>query len=146
MTLVKFNERKDTGMLSPVFNDIFENFFNDAFISDRMVSRIPAVNILETEGHYHIELAAPGLKKEDFKLDLNRNMLTISVEKQNEQMDNDKKYNKREYTYTSFVRSFTLPDSIDDANIEAQYTDGILKINVAKSKEATTPSRQIKIK
>ncbi|MDB5029989.1 Hsp20/alpha crystallin family protein [Mucilaginibacter sp.] len=146
MTLVKFNERKDTGMLSPVFNDIFENFFNDAFVSDRMVSRVPAVNISETERHYHIELAAPGLKKEDFKLDLNRNMLTISAEKQNEQVDNDKKYNKREYIYTSFVRSFTLPDSVDDANIEAQYTDGILRINVAKRKEATTPSRQIKIK
>jgi HSP20 family protein len=146
MTLVKFNERKDTGLLSPVFNDIFENFFNESFVSDRMVSRVPAVNISETEGHYHIELAAPGLKKEDFKLNLDRNMLTISAEKQMEQTENDKKYNKREYSYTSFVRSFTLPDSADDAHIEAEYTDGVLKINVAKKEEAKMASRQIEIK
>lgn len=146
MTLVKFNERKDSGLLSPVFNDIFENFFNDAFVSDRMVSRVPAVNISETDGHYHIELAAPGLKKEDFKLNLDRNVLTISAEKQNEQTENDKKYNKREYSYSSFVRSFTLPDSADDGNIEAEYTDGVLKINVAKREEAKMASRQIKIK
>jgi HSP20 family protein len=146
MTLVKFNERKDSGLLSPVFNDIFENFFNDAFVSDRMVSRVPAVNISETDGHYHIELAAPGLKKEDFKLNLDRNVLTISAEKQTEQTENDKKYNKREYSYSSFVRSFTLPDSADDGNIEAEYTDGVLKINVAKREEAKMASRQIAIK
>ncbi len=146
MTLVKFNERKDSGLLSPVFNDIFENFFNDAFVSDRMVSRVPAVNISETDGHYHIELAAPGLKKKDFKLNLDRNVLTISAEKQSEQTENDKKYNKREYSYSSFVRSFTLPDSADDGNIEAEYTDGVLKINVAKREEAKMASRQIAIK
>jgi HSP20 family protein len=146
MTLVKFNERKDSGLLSPVFNDIFENFFNDAFVSDRMVSRVPAVNISETDGHYHIELAAPGLKKEDFKLNLDRNVLTISAEKQSEQTENDKKYNKREYSYSSFVRSFTLPDSADDGKIEAEYTDGVLKINVAKREEAKMASRQIAIK
>ena len=146
MTLVKFNERKDSGLLSPVFNDIFENFFNDAFVSDRMVSRVPAVNISETEGHYHIELAAPGLKKKDFKLNLDRNVLTISAEKQTEQTENDKKYNKREYSYSSFVRSFTLPESADDGNIEAEYTDGVLKINVAKREEAKMASRQIAIK
>jgi HSP20 family protein len=146
MTLVKFNERKDTGLLSPVFNDIFENFFNDAFVSDRMVSRVPAVNISETETHYHIELAAPGLKKEDFKLNLDRNVLTISAEKQTQQSENDKKYSKREYSYRSFVRSFTLPESADDANIEAGYTDGVLKIDVAKKEESTVASRQIEIK
>lgn len=145
MALVKFNERKDSG-LSPVFNDIFENFFNDAFVSDRMVSRVPAVNISETDGHYHIELAAPGLKKEDFKLNLDRNILTISAEKQTEHNENEKKYNKREYSYSSFVRSFTLPESADDANIEAEYTDGILRIKVAKKEEAKMAARQIEIK
>lgn len=146
MTLAKFNERRDnSGLLSPVFNDIFENLFNDSFISDRMVSRVPAVNISETDNHYHIELAAPGLKKEDFKINLERNVLTISAEKQNEQTENDKQYNKREYCYTSFVRSFTLPESADDAGIAAGYTDGVLKIDVAKKAEAKTASRQIEI-
>jgi HSP20 family protein len=144
MTLVKFNEGKNRGnLVRPGFDDIFESIMNDTFLSDRMVSRVPAVNISETEGHYHIELAAPGLKKGDFKINLDRDVLTISAEHQTE---NDKKYNKREYSYSSFVRSFTLPDSAKDDSIEAEYTDGVLKINVAKKEEARTASRQIAIK
>lgn len=147
MTLVKFNEGKNRGSLvRPGFDDIFESILNDTFLSDRMVSRVPAVNISETNGHYHIELAAPGLKKEDFKVNLDRDLLTISAEHQVENAENDKKYNKREYSYTSFVRSFTLPDSADDEAIEAEYADGVLKINVAKREEARTASRQIAIK
>lgn len=147
MTLVKFNERRDNGgLLVPVFNDIFENFFNDSFISDRMVSRVPAANISETDNHYHIELAAPGLKKKDFKINLERNVLTVSAEQENEQTESHKQYNKREYSYSSFVRSFTLPDSANDAGIEAGYTDGVLRIDVAKKEEAKMASRQIAIK
>jgi HSP20 family protein len=146
MALVKFNEGRERNLTRSSFSDVFENFFNDSFISDRMISRVPAVNIAESEGHYHIELAAPGLKKEDFKLDLDRNVLTISAEKTTEQEDQEKQYNKREYSYTSFVRSFTLPDSVDDANIDASYTDGVLKIDVAKKEEAKSVHRQISIK
>lgn len=146
MALVKFNEGREGNLTRSSFSDVFENFFNDSFISDRMVSRVPAVNIAESEGHYHIELAAPGLKKEDFKLDLDRNVLTISAEKTTEQENKEKQYNKREYSYTSFVRSFTLPDSVDDANIDASYTDGVLKIDVAKKEEAKSVHRQISIK
>ena len=146
MALVKFNEGREGNLTHSSFSDIFENFFNDSFISDRMISRVPAVNIAESEGHYHIELAAPGLKKEDFKLDLDRNVLTISAEKTTEQENNDKQYNKREYSYTSFLRSFTLPDSADDAQIDATYTDGILKIDVAKKEESKSIRRQISIK
>jgi HSP20 family protein len=146
MALVKFNEGREGNLTHSSFSDIFENFFNDSFISDRMISRVPAVNIAESEGHYHIELAAPGLKKEDFKLDLDRNVLTISAEKTTEQENNGKQYNKREYSYTSFVRSFTLPDSADDAKIDAAYTDGVLKIDVAKREEAKSIRRQISIK
>jgi len=146
MALVKFNEGREGNLTRSSFSDIFENFFNDSFISDRMISRVPAVNIAESEGYYHIELAAPGLKKEDFKLDLDRNVLTISAEKTTEQENKEKQYNKREYSYTSFVRSFTLPDSVDDANIDASYTDGVLKIDVAKKEEAKTAHRQISIK
>lgn len=147
MTLVKFNEGKNrSSLVRPGFDDIFESILNDTFLSDRMVSRVPAANISETDGHYHIELAAPGLKKEDFKVDLDRDVLTISAEHREEQMDNDKKYNKREYSYASFVRSFTLPDSADDEGIEAEYNEGVLRINVAKRPEAMWASRQIEIK
>lgn len=145
MALVKFNEGKNRSGLYP-FSDVFESLFNDSFISDRMISRVPAVNICETEGEYQIELAAPGLKKEDFKINLDRNMLNISVEKTTESAEEQKKYNKREYSYTSFVRSFALPDSADEGHIDAEYTDGVLKIKVAKKEEAKMATREIPIK
>ncbi|HZY35296.1 MAG TPA: Hsp20/alpha crystallin family protein [Mucilaginibacter sp.] len=146
MTLVKFNPEKKSNALMPGFNDIFENFFNDSFLSDRMVARVPAANISETPDHFHIELAAPGLKKEDFKLQLDRNVLSISVEQQTENTESKKYYNKREYSYNSFVRSFTLPESADDAKIEAEYLNGVLTVNIAKREEAKSASRQISVK
>jgi HSP20 family protein len=145
MTLVKFNnDRKNT--LMPGLNDVFDSIFNDTFFSDRMVGRVPAVNISESENNYHVELAAPGLKKEDFKLNLERNQLSISVEESADHEDNQRNYSKREYSYSSFVRSFTLPESADHARIEASYTDGVLKIDIAKREEAKAVRRQIEIK
>src|ERR1700761_9475223 len=102
MTLVKFNKNSNNALL-PGFNDVFESILNDTIFNDRMITRVPAVNISESENSYHVELAAPGLKKEDFKLNLERNQLTISVEQQSEQNDSQKSYNKREYSYSSFV-------------------------------------------
>ena len=146
MSLVKWNNEKSNNALMPGFNDIFETFFNDSFVADRLVSRVPAVNISETPEAYHIELAAPGLKKQDFKISTERNMLTVSVEQRAESAESNKKYNKREFSYTSFVRSFTLPESADDSRIEAVYNDGVLQIDVAKKEEAKVVSRQIEIK
>jgi HSP20 family protein len=145
MTLVKV--KKDNGSaLMPGVNDIFESIFNDTFFNDRMVSRVPAVNVSETEAGYHIELAAPGLKKEDFKLNLERNVLNISAEQTTDRQDNQKNYSKREYSYSSFVRSFTLPESADDSGIGASYSDGILRIDIPKREEAKAVRRQIEIK
>ncbi len=146
MSLVKWNNDKNRNAAMPGFNDIFESFFNDAFVSDRLVSRVPAVNISETPEKFHIELAAPGLNKQDFKISTERGVLTVAVEQRNEQTENNKKYNKREFSYSSFVRSFTLPESADDSQIDAVYNDGVLKIDVAKKEEAKSVSRQIEIK
>jgi HSP20 family protein len=146
MTLVKFKERNDRDLMAPGFSNIFDSFFNDSFISDRLTSRVPAVNISETDGQYHIELAAPGLKKEDFKISLDNDVLTISVEKESEHTENNKRYNRKEYSYSSFVRSFSLPDSADNGKIEATYTDGVLTINAAKREESKKKSREINIK
>ncbi|SEN21819.1 heat shock protein Hsp20 [bacterium A37T11] len=146
MSLVKFKNGNNTPNLSSGFNDIFESFFNDSFFSDRMVSRVPAVNVSETADDYNIEMAAPGLEKGDFKINLDRNLLTVSVEQQKQQESHDKQYTKREYSYNSFVRSFALPDSADDAQIEASYKDGILHIKVAKKEEAKHQVRQIDIR
>ena len=144
MALVKFNQGMNRTMLDPI-SDILESFY-DSYLSDRMTTRIPAVNIRETADEYHIELAAPGLKKEDFRISLDKNMLNISVEKKEENTEENKRFNKREYSYTSFVRSFALPDTADDANIEAAYQDGILDIKLTKREEAKMASRQIEIR
>jgi HSP20 family protein len=147
MTLVKFNpDKRSNGSLLPGFGDVFDSILNDTFFNDRMIARVPAANISETENHFHVELAAPGLKKEDFKLSLDHNVLNISVERQNENSDVQKNFSKREYSYSSFVRSFTLPEAADAENIEAAYADGVLKIDIAKRGEARAVRRQIEIK
>jgi len=145
MTLVKFNDNRNKTLL-PGFSDVFDSILNDTFFSDRMITRVPAVNISESENNYHVELAAPGLKKEDFKLSLVSNQLSISVEQSSEQQNAQKNYSKREYSYSSFVRSFTLPESADHGQIEASYVDGVLKIDIAKREEAKAVRRQIEIK
>lgn len=146
MTLVKFNPENKRNSLMPGFNDVYDSVFNDTFFADRMVSRVPAANISETKDHYHVELATPGLKKEDFKLNLERNILNISVEKRKEEKQEERNFSKREYSYSSFVRSFTLPESANENGIQATYNDGILKIDIPKREEAKTVSRQIEIK
>lgn len=146
MSLVKFNPEKNHKSLMPGFDDVFGSIFNDTFFSDRMVNRVPAVNISESQDHYHVELAAPGLQKEDFKINLDRNVLTISVEQSSQNNVNERNYNKREFSYNSFVRSFTLPESADDSKIEASYLNGLLKIDIAKREEAKSVIKQIDIK
>jgi HSP20 family protein len=146
MTLVKFNsDKRNNGSLLPGFSDVFDSILSDTFFNDRLTTRVPAANISETEDHFHVELAAPGLKKEDFKLNLDRNVLNVSVEQRTEGDDQQKNYSKREYSYASWVRSFTLPESANAENIEATYTDGVLKIDIAKREEAKMVRRQIEI-
>ncbi len=146
MTLVKFNNGTKERGLNPWVNDVFESIFNDSFVSDRLTSRVPAVNIAETDNEFSIELAAPGLKKEDFKINLEKDILSISVELKPENNEQVKKYNRREYSYSSFVRSFTLPELIDRNSIGAEYTDGILKLSIVKREEAKNFSKEITVK
>jgi HSP20 family protein len=146
MTLVKFNNGQKHYGVNPFFNDVFDTLLNDKFLGDKLVSRIPAVNIAETENEFHIELAVPGLKKEDFKINLDKNVLSVSAEKKAENVEEGKKFSKREYNYTSFVRSFTLPETIDSSKIDAEYADGILKLSVAKKEEAKIQAREIAVK
>lgn len=103
---------------------------------------VPAVNITENENEYLVSLAAPGLKKEDLKIDVNANMLTISSEKQESKEEKDKKFTRKEYNYSSFSRSFTLPDEINKDNIEARYEDGVLHITLPRKEEAKTFTAQ----
>ncbi|MEB0261377.1 MULTISPECIES: Hsp20/alpha crystallin family protein [unclassified Mucilaginibacter] len=145
MTLIKFNNGLKNNA-HPFFNDVFDSLLNDSYIGDKLVARVPAVNIAENDNEFHIELAVPGLKKDDFKINLDKNILTVSAEKKTEANAEAKKYSKREYSYNSFERSFTLPDSVDHSKIEADYADGILKLTVAKREEAKFQTREIAIK
>ncbi|WCT15004.1 Hsp20/alpha crystallin family protein [Mucilaginibacter jinjuensis] len=145
MTLVKFNNGHRNAV-NPFFSDVFQSLLNDSPISDRLINKTPAVNIAETENQFEIELAAPGLSKEDFKINLDKNVLSVSAEKKVENVEEGKKYSKKEYAYNSFVRSFTLPESADQSKIEAEYVDGILKLNVAKKEEAKIQAREIAVK
>lgn len=146
MALVKFSNGNPSRGIDPWANNFFDSLFNDSFISDRLVSRVPAVNISETEDAYHIELAAPGLVKSDFKINVDQEVLTVSAEKKNEQVEEKKQFSKREYSYTSFTRSFTLPESVDHNSIDANYTDGVLKVAIGKKAEAKVASRLIDVK
>jgi HSP20 family protein len=145
MTLVKFNPEKKNSSLLPGFNDIFESVLGDTFFTDRRLSNVPAVNISESADHYHIELAAPGLKKDDFRVSVERDMLTISTETKNENHSEGRTYNRKEYSYSAFTRSFTLPESADIEKISASYNDGILKLELPKKEEAKVVAKQIEI-
>lgn len=136
-SLAKLSER-----MPSVFDDFFkpwnEWFDNSGFLG--RVIKVPAVNIIEQKNDYLVSLAAPGLKKEDFKIDVDGNMLTISTEKEESKEEKDKKFNRREYSYSSFSRSFTLPEEINKEKIEAKYEDGVLKISLPRKEEAKKPA------
>lgn len=147
MTLVKFNADKNNNQrgLVPSINNVFDSIFTDSFFAGREATLVPAVNISETADQYQIELAAPGLSKEDFKVILERKLLSIVVQKEQSNEQDNKNYSRREFSYNSFTRSFTLPDSADEHNIHAKYNDGILLIQIPKKEEAKMTSRQISI-
>ena len=107
---------------------------------------IPATNVKETNDEFMLEIAAPGLKKEDFEIELDENVLTISSENKTTEETEEKNYTIREFGYDSFKRSFTLPKSIDNSKISADYADGVLKIDLPKREEAKVqPKRLIEI-
>lgn len=147
MALIKFPAKTvNSDVVNPYVNSIFDNLFNDSFITDRLVTRVPAVNIAETEQAFKIELAAPGLQKSDFKINVDKNLISISVEKKDDHVVEEKLYSKREFSYTSFSRSFTLPETVDYNSIEAAYTDGVLIVSVGKKEDAIVAKRLIEVR
>mgnify|MGYP002777938441 FL=1 len=144
MTLVKYRP----SMIENFFNREFDNFFSDRYFGNNVFASTPAVNVVENKDGFRIEVAAPGMKKEDFKINLNNNHLVISAQKQEEAAEDnqEQKYARREFSYSSFQRTFTLPQSVDGEKVEASYTDGILHVNLPKREEAKVkPAREISI-
>ncbi|MBS1621936.1 MAG: Hsp20/alpha crystallin family protein [Bacteroidetes bacterium] len=148
MTLVKFNRKP----FEQSFNNLFDDFFNDfpVLYKDEKNENgwkgfIP-VNIKETEKNYSLEVVAPGFEKADFNVNLDQNILTISAEKKNEIKDENEKQVRKEYSYRSFNRSFTIDEQIDSNNIEANYVNGVLTLNLPKKVAVKAPVTEIKIK
>jgi HSP20 family protein len=108
---------------------------------------IPAVNISENKERYEVYLAAPGMKKEDFNIDVAGNTLTISAETREEKEEKEERYTRKEYSYSSFSRTFTLPDGINKDKIDASYDNGVLKLALPKTEEAKkSASKHISVK
>ena len=104
-------------------------------------NQVPAVNITESEKDYHLEVAAPGLQKNDIKIDLDKDFLSISCEKENRTKINKKDYTRREFNYQNFQRSFTLPENARKSEISAEFNNGVLNITIPKLKPAKKPQR-----
>lgn len=145
MSLIKRN-----GTLFPklILNDFFDTEALDLpslfdlegrFSRLGLATKIPSVNITENNEEYAIQLAAPGLEKKDFKIEVENNMLTISSQKEQETKEEKDNYRRREFSYQSFSRSFQLPENSQTDHIDAHYQDGILKLRLPK-KEVTLPA------
>lgn len=141
---------KSTERLPVFFDDFFkpwnEWFETPASLFGRALT-VPPVNITENKDQYMVALAVPGMKKDDFKIDVDGNMLTISSEKEESSEEKDKKFTRKEYSYSSFNRSFTLPEEVNREKIEAKYEDGVLKLVLPRKEEAKkTTAKQIAVK
>jgi len=148
-TLVRQN-----ATLFPSLPSLLEDFFNrdwadSTLANSNFSATLPAVNVRETNDNFTIDVAAPGMKRDEFKVELDNNVLTISSQHEEKQEENDetRNYTRREFNYQSFQRSFSLPENkVEGEQISARYVDGILHITVPKKDEAKVkPAKQITI-
>lgn len=124
------------------------NLFDDDFfpVLSNRTSSMPAVNIREDEKKFYLDLAVPGMEKKDLKIDINEDVLTISSESKSETEENREGYKRKEFSYTSFCRSFQIPENVSKDKIEANYKDGILNVTLPKEEEEKNKiTRQVKI-
>ena len=149
MNLIKRNRSQLPGFQRLFLDDIFGrelfNWENNNFSNER--TTLPSVNIKETADNYEVEVAAPGMNKNDFKVTLDGNLLMISSEKEYEQNHEEESFTRREFSYQSFQRSFQLPKNVvDDEKINARYENGLLLLTIPKREEAKQkPPRMIEI-
>lgn len=146
MTLVK---RTNDNWLPSVFDDMFKtDWLGGTSNVNNIGVSIPAVNIMETDDNFNVEVAAPGKSKADFNIELDNDVLTISAQSQEENVTEDKKgrYTRKEFNYNTFKRAFSLPESVASDKITASYENGVLLISIPKKDEAKVqPKRMIEI-
>jgi len=145
MSLVKFRtnpiDRSFDNMFRNLFNDDFDGFFVKPFNNHFS----PAVNVVESKDNFRLEFSVPGFTKGDFTVKADGNILTISGEKKNEVKKEEENYTMREFTHNSFSRQFNLPETVNGANISAEYSDGILKVMLPKKEEVKQKSIEVKV-
>ncbi|MCD9574083.1 Hsp20/alpha crystallin family protein [Flavobacterium soyae] len=133
---------------------IFEDFFTDRFLefppffafTNQKGAFIPHANVIENSADFEIEIAAPGLTSKDFKAEIKNGILQISAEKEEESEEEDKNFRKKEFSFSSFSRSFVLPENIAADKIDAKYKNGVLKLTLPKKKSSPAkPVQQITI-
>lgn len=138
MSQVKSNP-KFPALLTDLFD--YDKFFGNDFMK-RFEINLPAANVIDGEKSYKIELAIPGFKKEDIKVNIENEILTISAETKGEKEDKNEKYTRKEFSYNSFTRSFQLPKTANSDKVDAKYENGLLKLEVAKKEEAIKQGRK----
>jgi HSP20 family protein len=120
-------------------------FFDLDFPTFKGEMNVPSVNIKETEKEYWVEMAAPGLERKDFKIEIENNMLSISAEKEEKKEEKAEDYARKEFSYNSFCRTFTLPENVKE-NIDAKYENGLLKVHIPKKEvTAVKPVKHIEV-
>ena len=144
-----FNKKSffgNAGGFPAILDDIFNTSISDILGGDFTFGH-PAVNIIEEDGHYLLEVAAPGLTKEDFEINIEKDHLVVRAEKSSEKSEEEEgKFTRREFNYGSFNRKFYLPENIDRDSIEASYDNGLLAIRLDKKTKAESVSHTIKVK
>lgn len=133
--------------LSSWVDNLFESGMGTGFLSNFNTGMtLPAVNIKENSDEFYLEIAVPGMKKSDFNIDLDNKILSISSETKEEHEEKEENYTRREFGYSSFKRTFTLPDTIESEKIKAEYKDGILTVHLPKREEAKEkPAKRISV-
>lgn len=136
MSLIRYNSTLND-FVPTSFSNLIDKFFNESLsrAGGSAYSFVPRVDILEREAAYEIHVAVPGMNKEDFKLDLNDNYLTVSGERKFTKEQNEKNFHAIETQYGTFSRSFALPENVDAAKINARYNNGILEITIPKDEK-----------
>lgn len=131
-------------------NPVFTSLIDDLFINqdwNHISATLPAANIIEADDHFNIELAAPGKKKSDFTIKLDEGVLTISSETETKSTEKDDNFTRKEFGYSSFKRSFNIPETVSADKISASYKEGILTVSLPKKAEALPqPKKLISIK
>jgi len=138
MSLIRYNSALNN--YAPTsFSNLIDRFFNDSLArtGGSAYSFVPRVDILEEEKSFEIHVAVPGMSKDDFKIDLNDNYLTISGERKNSREKKESNFHSVEIQYGTFSRSFTLPENVDANGISAKYVDGILEVSIPKDEKKT---------